>query len=353
MVTSDATIASLGRYWRSFADYSLKHYAPKYDRIVRAMADDPEVMALVAAAPGDAHSPNNLHASVHYLLFDQPEHPLAAVYRGESEADPVPLFAQVVHDHRDTIAELLATRKVQTNEVARCAALAPALASVGAGSTLPLSLIDIGCSAGLNLGLDRYFIDYGSRQLGPRDATVHIDAELRGAEAPLEELRIAWRRGYDRSPIDLRDADAARWLRSLVWPDHPDRALRLDAAIADALAHPTELVVSDAVDAVADALATAPADTLAVIVTSWVVFYFDDDTRAGFVEAVERAERPVRWVSMEMEGVVTGLDLRDKPDVDHEVSVMAAVSSDGDCHTRRDLLGWCHPHGAWVHWVAH
>ncbi len=46
-------------------------------------------------------------------------------------------------------------------------------------------------------------------------------------DTPLVGARI----GLDRSPIDLTDPDAARWLEACVWPDQPDRFHRLQAAI--------------------------------------------------------------------------------------------------------------------------
>ena len=62
-------------------------------------------------------------------------------------------FALFVYKQVEQIRELIAFRLVQTNEVSRCAGLAPVL--VAASSTdlsgRPLYLVDIGASAGLNL----------------------------------------------------------------------------------------------------------------------------------------------------------------------------------------------------------
>ena len=59
------------------------------------------------------------------------------------------------------IEELVATRTTQTNEVGRCLALVPALAEVARATGGPLSLLEVGCSAGLNLRFDRYRLGYG------------------------------------------------------------------------------------------------------------------------------------------------------------------------------------------------
>ena len=46
-------------------------------------------------APPVAHNPVLLLAAVHHLLLGGLDHPLAAVYAGESEADPGPLFVDL------------------------------------------------------------------------------------------------------------------------------------------------------------------------------------------------------------------------------------------------------------------
>ena len=58
---------------------------------------------------------------------------------------------------RAELLDLIATRSTQTNEVGRCAALLPALGAIEAqyGQGQPLSLLDLGTSAGLNLLFDR------------------------------------------------------------------------------------------------------------------------------------------------------------------------------------------------------
>jgi hypothetical protein len=347
---------SLSRYWKAFAAYSLDGYAPIYNRIVTAMADDAEVLELVASGPKDTHGPNHLQAAVHYLLFDLDDHPLRAVYEGTSDADPGPLFGTFVRDHRDEIAELIRTNHVQTNEVGRVSAIGPSLAHVAQAAEKPIALIDIGTSAGLNLLFDRYRVDYATphrpRSVGPSDAGVVVEATLTDGTPRFEHPEIAWRCGIDRSPVDVTNADSARWLRSLVWPDHRTRAKRLEAAIAEAHAHPLNLRQADAVEGVLAALRDAPDDALPVVLTTWAYFYFDAETREAFDSAITAAERPVAWVSMEMLGAVPDLEPGDTPGSDGEVSVMGLVTAGIDTLPSRSTLGFAHPHGEWLTWTA-
>ncbi len=342
--------SELADVWRYFADVSLGSYAPLYDRVTRATAEDPELLKLVASADENARMPNNLHAAAQFLLADLPDHPLAAIYRGESDADPAEPFRNLVLTHRDQILELMATRKVQTNEVRRASAIVPSLTLVAQRHNTPVALIDAGSSAGLNLLVDHLHIDYGSASVGPPDSPVQVDAELIGPAPALDGLSIGWRRGFDRSPIDVSDPDQARWLRALVWPDHRDRLVRLSAAIDLFNHHRPELVTAEALDGLSAALRDAPTDMMPVVVTSWVVFYFPPELRAAFNDAIVNANRPVAWLSMEMAGVVEDIDAGDPPDLNTEASLVALVTADGAGSATREALGWTHGHGSWLDW---
>ncbi|MEM7140093.1 MAG: DUF2332 domain-containing protein [Actinomycetota bacterium] len=340
--------AALRDWWRSFAEYSLAEYSPRYHDMVMAAADDADVMALVAAAPPEAHVPNNLHAAARYLLLTGADHELAAAYESGYVGDPGPAFCDLVLANRDEIAGLLATRYVQTNEVNRTAVIAPCVNRIAAEAGSPVSLIDLGCSAGLNLIFDRYRLDVGDVSLGPADAELRLWAESRGAPAHAEAASIPWRRGVDRNPIDVTDPDEALWLRALIWPDQPERAERLAAAIAAFVEDPPELVRAPALEGLAGALADAPEDTLALVVTTWVVFYFDEELRRDFERMLIEADRPTAWLAMEMGGIVDGVELPEPPDGDGEVSAMTVVSGGAGRPVQRRFLGWTHPHGAWV-----
>ncbi|MEZ5244845.1 MAG: DUF2332 domain-containing protein [Acidimicrobiales bacterium] len=340
--------AALSEWWHSFADYSLKGYAPLYEAMVRAAADDPDVMALVAAAPPEAHVPNNLHAAARFLLLQGADHPLATAYEPGFRGDIGALFCDFVGAHRDEIAALLATRYVQTNEVNRTAAIAPLVNLVAQRSGSRLALVDVGCSAGLNLLLDRYRIEVGDTVLGPTDARLRLTAECRGAAPIAAPAEIAWRRGIDRNPIDVTDDDEARWLESLVWPDHPDRLTRLRAAIAEVRADPPPLVRADAVDGLRAALGDAPTDLAVLVITTWVVFYFDEEQRRALEATIVEADRPVAWLAMEMAGIVPGIEVPEPPPDAGEVSVMTLVTGGAGRPTTREFLGFTHPHGAWV-----
>lgn len=347
----------LTELWTWFADTSCAGYSPLYERISRAVAASPEMIDLISAAPPSGHQPTVLLASVHYLLLGGIDHPLASAYEGTSDADPGPLFTDLCMHNRDRVGELLATRHTNTNEVGRSAVLGPALTTVAETLGAPLGLVDVGCSAGLNLLCDRYLLDYGaSGTTGPGDAAVRITCEVVGSPPPIASAlpAIAARVGIDRDPVDATDDDDVRWQLACVWPD-TGRLPRTRLALAEAKRTPLRFVRGDALQHVAETVLGLPRDVVPVVITTWAAAYFSVQERVAFREALAAAsrERPIAWISGEGAGVIdlfTGVEV--PPDADGlEPSVLGLVGfRDGVADAC--FLGLVHPHGNWIDWRA-
>lgn len=349
--------AGLAGLWTHFADTSCGEYSPLYDRICRTVAGDEDLLRLVASAPPEGHLPNVLLAAVHFLVLSGVDHELAAVYAGESGADPGPLFVDLCLAHRDRVLDLLSTRHTNTNEPGRSALLGPALTHVASLLGEPLGLVDVGCSAGLNLLCDRYFLDYGAAgSTGPRSAPVRVACEVVGGHPPIAPAlpHIAARIGLDLDPIDANDPDEARWLLACVSPD-TGRLARTRHALEEARQAPLDLVEGDAVDEVDAVLHRVPGDCVAVVMTTWALAYLTPERRVAFREALaaESAHRTIAWISAEGPGVVDLMShVLTAPDPQGmEPSVFGlVVFRDGEHDAR--LLGLVHPHGAWIDWRA-
>jgi hypothetical protein len=377
-------VEALSHLWSRFVDHEFGTYSPLYAAIGRGVAADDELLGLVLEAPDPAHQPNVLLAAVHYLLLGGLDHPLAELYRRRAAgvepagvepagvgptgaeptgADPAPLFRDLCLSHRAEVLELLATRRTQTNECGRCAVLAPGLAAAAERIGQPVALVDAGASAGLNLLVDRYLLDYGTHgSVGPADSPVRISCSVRSESLPLPALPpIGPRLGIDRSPIDLTDPDDVRWLLACVWPD-TGRLERTAAAVELARLHPTVVRTGDMVadlPAVLDEVGTGPV----VVVTSWSFSYLSPGQRQGLTAVLADAgrRRPVAWVSMDTVGVVEQLT---EPLAalgttwgarsgtgDTTPSVLGLVVYDG-VDSRAEALALVHPHGAWISWLA-
>ena len=68
----------------------------------------------------------------------------------------------------------------QTNEVARSGVLMPGLMAIAAATGLPLRLFELGCSAGLNLNLDRFGYDLGGVVVGNQSSPVQLAPGWKG-----------------------------------------------------------------------------------------------------------------------------------------------------------------------------
>ena len=104
-----------------------------------------------------------------------------------------PSFRRALADDAEAIRRLL-ERPVQTNEVGRCAALLPGFLEAAAAG-LPLRLLEVGASAGLNLRWDRYRYEAGDFAWGDPAAPVRIGFELEGEHR--RRPRSRWRSGGD------------------------------------------------------------------------------------------------------------------------------------------------------------
>jgi hypothetical protein len=301
-------------------------------------------------APPTQRQPVLLLACVHAMLLADGDGALARFYPNLTEqpdaADPMPAFRAFCRARGEELAELLATRSTQTNEIGRCALLLPVLgllaAEVGA-----LAHLDVGASAGLNLLFDRYEYRYdpGGHVGGP--STVRLECGTRGAvPIPPSMPGVAQRCGLDRSPVDVHDPAQRRWLEACVWPDQIDRFERLRAALE--LAATSDIDVRRG-DAVTDTTAIAASlDAHPVITNTWVLNYLSSDERRDYVGALDElgAQRDLSWIFLEMPLLVPELPVRDPGQSD---SVLVLVRWRAGRRTV-DHLGIAHPHGYWLHW---
>jgi hypothetical protein len=289
--------------------------SPLYAAIARDALDDDEVLGLTAGVRGHELPPMLLLAAVRHLLIAAPEEPLAAFHadladRPRPPEEAYPVFREFVLRHRRELTALVRTRAIQTNEVLRCACSMPAVALAQAALGADLGLVDVGSSAGLGQLLDGYAYDYGpAGAVGPAGAPVRLRCAVRGElPVPLAAAppRIVHRVGLDRSPVDVRDPDATRWLRASVWPGQGSRVALLLAALEAARADPPRIVAGDAIDDLPALLDEVP-PALGICVTTSVMLGYLGDRRTAFTDALEEAgrRRPIAWVAFE---TIHGID---------------------------------------------
>jgi hypothetical protein len=252
------------------------------------------------------------------------------------------------------VLDVMATRRVQTNEVGRSAVIGPALTWVARRHGGPLRVVDVGSSAGLNLLCDRYLLDYGEfGTTGAPDSPLRIECRVASGTPPIVSRlpSIAWRMGIDLDPPDLRDGDDVRWLLACTWPD-TGRLARTQRAIDIARRDPPLVVRGDALGTLPEVLA-APGSGVVCVITTWALAYLSPPQRRHFVEILSEfaARREVVWVACEGPGVVDLAETGALPDHGSDASIMTVVEFDGVGPTPT-LLGFVHPHGRWIDWRA-
>jgi hypothetical protein len=272
-------VASMQRAWRT--------------REFRAFYERP--LLLFAALRSDA-------------LSDGPSHALHAALRDDSpDVDAVtePAVRSALDASRTGLWTTLGLRRVQTNDTSRGLVwLWPAEIAGASDGSRPLVLVDVGCSAGLNLIADAL----------PPIWTTTSGRPLDVAQRP----SVVGRYGLDERPLDVARVDDARWLRACVWPGETDRLRRLDLAIKKFLAarergEPVEVLKRDAIAApafVRSVSARAPENALTIVYQTMMSGYLDAKSRAAFEEGLHQlvmSSPPgsVLWIDLEVKGPAT------------------------------------------------
>jgi hypothetical protein len=161
---------------------------------------------------------------------------------------------------------------------------------------------------------------------------------------------VVARIGLDADPVDVTDAEDARWLRACLWPDQLERIARLEAEVASAAAVPPLLLRGDAVELLPDALARVPADALPVVTTTWALSHLAPASRLRFLHRLvdAAAGRAVAWVSVEGVGVApTVPTMGDRRASGHSIVGLAVLDRStlhaeavGRCWSRGRMLAW-------------
>jgi hypothetical protein len=272
------TARTLAQLYRHFGEVDAAETSPLYQRVAVALSASEAAPGAIEAAPARKRHPRVILAALHDLALAGRAPALAAAYAaGDGEAAAGAAIDTLLA-MTDSVVAIAARRRPRTNETGRGAVLYPAIAEAArrVGATA-VGLIDVGCSAGFNLTVDRVGITYSNRQsLGDPASPVQLSCSIVG-ERPIPTRampEVVARVGVDLDPVDVTDADDARWLRACLGPDQPEQLARLDAALALAATVPRRLLQGDPVEVLPDALAGVPTDALAVVTTTWGLSQF-------------------------------------------------------------------------------
>lgn len=261
--------------------------------------------------PGQSAVALRLLGAVHRLVLTG-RAPALAGYYPSAGADPRTGWRGAWEAFRGTLEEHLSEvraeleRGVQTNEVGRAGALVGGFLTVAAETGLPLRVLEVGASAGLNLRWDHFSYGVGERRWGPAGSPVQLgDPYIEGAPPFDVEAVVVERRGCDPHPLDPTTDEGRIALMSYAWPDMTLRYQHLRGAFELARAVPVTLDRSEAAPWVTAQLAEPRPGMATVVYHSVVMQYLDEAGRAAFRAALDEAAAratdaaPLAWLRFE------------------------------------------------------
>jgi hypothetical protein len=284
--------------------------SPLYRRLLEDLADDLDrggVTTHVVAGHEEARPgtvlPLRLLGAVHRLVLTGALPTLAPFYPSVGGGEPPdsawkPLRA-VLAEHADQLRGML-QQPLQTNETGRAPLLYGGLMVVAQRTGLPVRLLEIGSSAGLNLLVDRYRYDMAAPAatgdtrplvLGDPASALRFDRPWEGAPPadPAVPVLLVGRRGCDPQALDPTSAADRLTLTSFVWPDDVARLDRLQAALAVATAGPPRVDRASAAGWLADRLAEPQPGQVAVVWHSAVWQYLAMPERQQLLDVLAAA----------------------------------------------------------------
>ena len=304
---------------------------PAWDILADPRSEQPDRDGLLPGAQA-----LRLMGAVHRLVLEGRAPALAAFYPSAGGTPGEGLheaFTAVLEDRRDEVTELIA-RPVQTNEPGRSAGLLGAFLQYAGDTGLPLRLLEVGASAGLNLRWDAYRYTAPNGAWGDPGSPVRFDPAFTAGEPPLHvRPSVAERRGCDPAPLAPAAREDRLSLQSYVWPDQSERLAQLRGALELAATVPATVDRASAVDWLADVLAEPRPGVATVVFHSVVLPYLGEAGVIALARAIEGAgarathEAPLAWLSMEAGAEQADVRLTTWPG--HESRVLAHATFHG------------------------
>jgi hypothetical protein len=199
-----------------------------------------------------------------------------------------PLFRSALTGRSGAVRALIA-QGCQTNEVGRSAALLGGFLEVAHRTRLPLRILEIGASAGLNLRWDRYRYEGPDGGWGDPSSPVRFMHSFEVPPPLHRSADVVARKGCDLNPIDPTTEEGALTLRSLVWADQLGRLALLDGALELAKEMPVDVERLNAAEFLERELSGARNDVATVVYHSVFMQYVGAADRQRIRTTIDRA----------------------------------------------------------------
>jgi hypothetical protein len=286
-------------------------YASLLEKTAEDLGEEGDAWTVLAGFEGESGGSAlalRLMGAVHrlVLLGELPE--LARHYPstgGDGDAEAAwPHFKRALAERPDDVRGLVA-RGCQTNEVGRSAALLGGFLEVAHRTGLPLRILELGASAGLNARWDRYRYESVAGAWGDPGSAVRFAGAFEVAPPLHRTVEVVERKTCDLQPVDPTSEEGALTLRSFIWADQLGRLALLDGAIEIAAEVPLAVERLDAASFLERELASEAPGVATVVYHSVFWQYVDDPGQRRILAAIEQAQvrsaprAPVHHLRME------------------------------------------------------
>jgi hypothetical protein len=243
----------------------------------------------------------------------------------------------------DADLALWLAQPTQTNEIARSAATLAALKVLTGRFAMPVELMELGASAGLNLNLAHYHYRLGTHECGPVHSPVRIEPMWQGDAPPDLRPVVLRARGVDLAPLDLTCQATVERLHAFVWADRAERRKHLYQALTLARIHPPQVEQGNAAPWLAAQLdLPAVSGVCRVVVHSMMVQYLGPAGRAELDAVFDRA-----YARATPSAPVARIGFEWTPARDEVRLTLTVATGRG---VEEHVLATCHPYGDWIDW---
>jgi hypothetical protein len=312
-------VLTVPQQFRAQAEWSRRLGSPLYAHLLSRAAEDYEadgpVRELLEPHAQDRRGmalPLQLMAAVHRLVLEGRARELARFYPSAGGTLTIEAaFDATWESFRRTMAEqmealrVLVKRPVQTNDPGRSGSLLGGFLLIAQSTGLPLRLLEVGSSAGLNLCWDRFRYEWPGGEWGDPASPLRLEGVFVDGAPPQAAVNIVERLGCDPDPVDVHSSEGRLTLLACTWPDQLERIRRLEAAIEVARGVGYRVEQASAADWL-ESLLMRPAIGVATVVFHSVVWpYLAELERARVTSIIEKTGRtaspdaPLAWLRME------------------------------------------------------
>ncbi|MCY4336795.1 MAG: DUF2332 family protein, partial [Litoreibacter sp.] len=164
---------------------------------------------------------------------------------------------------------------------------------------------------GAHLNFDQFALEVDGQRFGPSDAALTLTPDWKGPLPANAAVHVVERRGCDLTPVT--GPDAALRLRAYLWPDQPERAALLEAALR---CPPAPVDAADAESWLSHRLVRETGGPCHMIHHTVAWQYFPAEVQSRCKAMIETAgaratgSAPLAWFGMEADAEQNGAALR-------------------------------------------